>query len=107
MLLLFRLPYLSLSPTQVAQGVLDHTNSVLGSSQHQYRRTLKDLLSLYSITAAPPETNQGIVPASSVVLESLPDLCCWKLCRAVPCCAVLCCAVLWFVILFELRGRMP
>ena len=58
-----RLPYLALSPTQVAQGVLDHTNSLLGSWQHQYRRTLTNLLSLYSITAPRPETNQGILPA--------------------------------------------
>ena len=37
---------------QVAQGLLDHMNSVLGTSQHLKRRSLEDLLFLYGITAS-------------------------------------------------------
>ena len=47
------------APIQVAQGLLDHTNSVLGASQHLSRRTLEDLLCLYGITTLSPEMDPG------------------------------------------------
>lgn len=45
----------SCTPLQVAQGLLDHMNSVLDCKQHQQRRSLQELLFLYGIDQQPDD----------------------------------------------------
>lgn len=53
------LAYLDSTALQVAQGVLDHTNSVLGTSQHLSRRNLEELVCLRGAPTATSENNSG------------------------------------------------
>lgn len=73
---------------QVAQGVVDHTYSVLGSPQHEHRRSLEDLLLLYSISTTSMELDQGASACLVYVAELVAVRCCAVMCRAVLCCAV-------------------
>ena len=59
MLLLYRVSVNLHCAVQVAQGVLDHMNSVLGSSEHQHRRSLQELLSLYAIATPSLQDTPG------------------------------------------------
>lgn len=54
---------------QVAQGLLDHTSSVLGTSQHLKRHTFKDLLFLYGITTSEADV-KGAIILLHIVLSS-------------------------------------
>lgn len=67
-------------PTQVAQRVLDHTNSVLGTLQYQHRSNLKELLSLYNIRAPHPGMSQGVAVC---LICTAGGLSCALLCHAV------------------------
>lgn len=61
------------SSIQVAQGLLDHMNSLLGSFEHQHRRSMQDLLALYGITSSSLQINQGVsVPTHTYIHTHMP-----------------------------------
>ena len=83
MLLLYRVSHNLQCAIQVAQGVLDHMNSVLGSSEHEHRRSLQELLSLYAIATPSRQGTQGAVWAEACIHTACCS--CSNLCQAVLC----------------------